>query len=274
MRLLSNLIKSRYVTLGKEDKFVIDSNEKSEEFRLINFANNTQIHVAKTEEIEPAEGFIPGIEATVIGTEEEKLSEEELKNRLEDMIAKAEEEVALIRKIAEEESKSHSRKLYEDSTRRGFEDGYQKGLEEALKKQKEYEQQKVELLKEYEEKVRALEPEFGSIMAAVIEKVTGVIVEGEKNVITHLLHKAILHSDNSKFYHIRVSKEDYEEIAAYKPKLIEILGTTVELDIALDKNLLKNQCIIDMETGIIDCSLDTQLENLKKDIMLLSMDLL
>ncbi len=272
MRLLSNLIKSRYVTQGKEGKFVIDSNERSEEFRLINFANNTQIHVAKTEEAASAEGFIPGIEAAVIGTEEEKISEEELRNRLEDMIAKAEEEAALIRKIAEEESKSHSRKLYEDSTRKGYEDGFQKGMEEAFKKQKEYEQQKVELMEEYEKKVNALEPEFGSIMAALIEKVTGVMVEEQRNVITHLLHRAILHSDNSKFYHIRVSKEDYEEVAAYKPKLIEILGTAVELDIALDKNLLKNQCIIDMETGIIDCSLATQLENLKKDIMLLSVD--
>jgi flagellar assembly protein FliH len=272
MRLLSNLIKSRYITREKEDRFVIDSNERSEEFRLINFANKPKVHISNKEETASSEGFKLGIEAPVIETDEEMESEEELRDRLEDMIAKAEEEAALIRKIAEEESKANSRKLYEDSTKKGYDDGFAKGMEEALKKQKEYEEQEARLKQEYEEKIIDLEPEFAGIMAALIEKVAGVAVEEKKGVITHLLHRAILHGDNSKFYHIKVSKEDYEEVLAYKPKLVGILNESIELDIALDKNLAKNQCIIDMETGIVDCSLDTQLENLKKDIMLLSMD--
>lgn len=268
---MSNLIKSRYIAVSPEEKFVIDSNEKSEEFRLINFADKLKVHVVNTEVPEALEGFKPGIDAPVIETEE-KESEEELRSRLEDMISKAEEEAALIRKIAEEESKANCRRLYDDSTRKGYEDGFKKGMEEALKKQKEYEELKKELAKEYEEKVAALEPEFAGIMAALIERVTGITVEGEKGVITHLIHRAILHGDNSKFYHIKVSKEDYQEVAAYKPNLEEILNETIELDIALDKNLSKNQCMIDTETGMVNCSLDTQLENLKKDIMLLSMD--
>jgi flagellar assembly protein FliH len=212
------------------------------------------------------------LEAYVIEPEEETESEEELRIRLEDMVAKAEEEAALIRKLAEEESNANSRKLYEDSARKGYDDGFKKGMEDALRKQKEYEEQEVRLKKEYDEKVTALEPLFADIMAGLIEKVTGVALEGKKGVMTHLLHRAILHGDNSKFYHIKVSKEDYDEVAAYKPKLMEILNDTIELDIALDKNLSKNQCMIDMETGIVDCSLDTQLESLKKDIILLSMD--
>ncbi|SHO49878.1 FliH/SctL family protein [Anaerocolumna xylanovorans] len=271
MRLLSNLIKSRYIAVSAEDKFVIDSNERSEEFRLINFANKPQVHVINKEIPESLEGFKPGIDAPVIETEETE-SEDELRSRLEDMISKAEEEAALIRKIAEEESKANCRRLYDDSTRKGYDDGFKKGMEEALKRKEEYEKLERELKKEYEEKTAALEPEFAGIMTALIEKVTGIAVEGKKGVITHLIHRAILHGDNSRFYHIKVSKEDYEEVTAYRPSLVEILNETIELDIAMDKNLSKNQCIIDTETGIVDCGLDTQLENLKKDIMLLSMD--
>lgn len=272
MRSLSNLIKSRYVAISAEDKFVIDSNERSEEFRIINFAKMSQVHIVNNETAASSEGFVPGLDAAAVEIQDQTLSEEELKNRLEDMIAKAEEEAALIRKIAEEESKANSRKRYDDAMKNGYNDGFAKGMQEALKKQAEYEELQVRLLDEYKEKVASLEPEFASIMAALIEKITGVLTEEQKGVITHLIHRAILHGDNSKFYHIKVSKEDYDEVLAYKPKLAELLNETIELDIALDKNLTKNQCIIDMETGMIDCSLGTQLENLKKDIRLLSLD--
>lgn len=270
---MSNLIKSRYVALTGENKFVVDSNERSEEFRVINFANRPQVQLINKEETAATtEGFVLGIDAPVIEEEEPKLSEEELRIQLEDMIAKAEEEAALIRKTAEEESQEYSQKLYEEAERNGYEEGLKRGMQEALKKQNEYEELKEKLLVEYEEKAASLEPEFAVIMARLIEKVTRVSVDGKKGVITHLLHRAILHGDNSKFYHIKVSKEDYEEVLAYKPKLLEVVSDSIELDIAVDKNLLQNQCIIDMETGILDCSLDTQLENLKKDIILLSND--
>lgn len=270
---MSNLIKSRYVALSEEDKYIIDSNEKSEEFRIINFTKSTQVHVIPEDETAASkEGFIPGIDALVIEEENESAGEEKLKIRLEDMLAKAEEETALLRKIAEDESKAHSRKLFDDALKNGYQEGYNQGMQEALKKQKEYEELKVELVAEYEAKAAALEPEFASIMAALIEKITGIAVEEEQGVITHLIHRAILHSDNSKYFHIKVSKEDYEEVLAYKPKLMELLNETIEVDISLDKGLRKNQCIIDLETGIIDCSLDIQMANLKKDIKLLSIE--
>ena len=42
------------------------------------------------------------------------------------------------------------------------------------------------------------------------------------------------------------------------------------MEIGLDKTLEKNQCVIEMDNGIIDCSLDVQLEALKQDLKLLS----
>lgn len=270
---MSNLIKSRYVAFTGEDKFLVDSNERSEEFRVINFANRPQVHLINREETAAAtEGFVPGLDAPVIEEEEPKISEEELRIQLEDMIAKAEEEASLIRNTAKEESRAFSKELYEQAEKKGYEEGINRGMQEALIKQKEYEELKDKLLLEYEEKIASLEPEFAEIMAKLIERVTGISVEEKKGVITHMLHKAILHGDSSKFYHIKVSKEDYEEVLAYKPKLLEIVSESIELEIAVDKNLLHNQCIIDMETGIVDCSLGTQLENLRKDIILLSDD--
>ena len=42
------------------------------------------------------------------------------------------------------------------------------------------------------------------------------------------------------------------------------------MDIVEDAAMKKNQCIIESDTGVYDCSLDIELNNLIRDIKLLS----
>ena len=44
----------------------------------------------------------------------------------------------------------------------------------------------------------------------------------------------------------------------------------INLDIVADTTMKKNECIIETDAGVFDCSLDIELNNLIKDIKLLS----
>ena len=78
-------------------------------------------------------------------------------------------------------------------------------------------------------------------------------------------------AEGSKSFQIRVSREDYTYISSKKAGLIEAAGTgEAELEILEDPDLPKNGCIIRTENGIMDCSLETQLEELHKKLRILA----
>lgn len=79
------------------------------------------------------------------------------------------------------------------------------------------------------------------------------------------------HIEASKNYLIHVAKEDYAYISMQK-KLIQadsIVGSA-SLEFVEDASLAKGQCLIETESGIYDCGLDTQLTELSKKLKILS----
>ena len=58
---------------------------------------------------------------------------------------------------------------------------------------------------------------------------------------------------------------------AKRDELQQQVGSDKELDIIEDASLVHNQCIIDLDSKIIDCSLDAQLDNLKEQLRMLAM---
>ena len=54
-----------------------------------------------------------------------------------------------------------------------------------------------------------------------------------------------------------------EEIAALRGKKV---GEDVQIEIVMDPTLTESQCIIDADSGVYDCSLDVELDNLTRDL--------
>ncbi|WMJ88450.1 FliH/SctL family protein [Anaerocolumna sp. MB42-C2] len=277
MRLLSNIIKSRFIYLNGENKKVIDSNERSEQFRLINLTKQMKTESVREETAATKEEenitFIEGINATVIETVSE-VEEDELSNqKREEILSEAREQAERILKSAEEEAKKTSELLYEEARNKGYQDGFEKGMSEIQQKEIELEQLTQKQNLEYLDQINKLEPQFAEIVALLVERVTGIIVEDKKEVIHYLIHKAMLNSDNSKTYTIRSSADDFDFIMSKKDELIALGKEDTTVDIILDKELQKNQCLIETDASVIDCSLDVQLSNLIQDIKLLSSSL-
>ena len=77
-------------------------------------------------------------------------------------------------------------------------------------------------------------------------------------------------ADGSRDYVIKVSPEDYKFLVNNQGKIYCSVSKEVTMDIVEDATMKKNQCIIESDTGVYDCSLDIELNNLIEDIKLLS----
>ena len=87
----------------------------------------------------------------------------------------------------------------------------------------------------------------------------------------HLIDNALHNLEKSKRIVIRVSKEDIAMVSSKRSYFAKELKEDTELDITEDTSLSANQCIIETDNKIVDCSLDAQLDNLRDQIRMLSM---
>lgn len=269
---LSNLLKAGFVRGGQEPR-VIDYNEQiREKLKEICISlQNGDESVANGE-------FVVGLQAEVV--EELMTPEEEL--------AKAQEESEKIRQMAQEEyartksqihqmlenAKVEAESLKASAIQQGKAEGYQDGLTQAQQEidalKDSIMQERKELEEDYEAKMREIEPKLVDTILEVFERVTHILSETKRDVVLYLVEDALWKNDSSKHFLIRVSKDDYSFVAARKDLLQDKVPASSGIEIVRDSTLVRNQCFIETDGGIFDCSLDVQLESLISDIRLLS----
>ena len=165
-------------------------------------------------------------------------------------------------------------KIIEDAKRTGYEQGAYNAREEYESKaealEREYEQKKAQLEKEYNDLKAAIEPELVETITEVFRKITYTVAEDNKEIIIGLINGVMKNSDISNEFVIRVSPDDYRFLVNNQGKIYCAVSKEVNMDIVEDAAMKKNQCIIESDTGVYDCSLDIELNNLIRDIKLLS----
>lgn len=285
MKSLSNIIKSRYVYLNEIDRKMIDTNERSEEFRVIHLqqyaAKSKSSHKSLFSSLEkdsshPPDSldgdFTEGIAAALVedGTSNEMELTEYASKEYSDIIKKAREDAERILSEAREEAEKNKEALYMEAKEAGFRDGMKEAQQEIIKAQQRADEFCEAYKSKIDRQIEELEPEFANVVALLVEKMTGVLVEDRRDIILYLIHNAMNQSYNHKSYLIKVSKEDYEFVLSKKQELTDLISGDISLEIIKDNELTKNQCMIETDTSVIDCSLDMQLHRLTEDIKLLS----
>jgi flagellar assembly protein FliH len=216
--------------------------------------------------IEPRDGFVEGLSAVVV---EEIPSKEELSKQASGILKEAENEAKGMLDQAKKDAEKLKSEAIAAAQKKGYDEGQLQLKREAQKLKTEYEEKNRELQKEYEDMTKALEPQMADIIASLVEKITGIFVEDKEEVILYLVEKAIKSMDKSSEYTIRVSKEDYDTVSSKKDLLIGAIGRDVPVYITEDAALVKNQCLIETDVRVINCSLDVQLGNLISDLKLI-----
>lgn len=283
---MSNVLKSVYFNVDAKQKHIIDSEQRMEELipQMYTAEESKQdsytFQPLTAEELASgqAQSFQDGI--TVIHMddvreeERQKLSDEvneQVMQEKNDILAKAEAEAEELVQHATQQAEQIKTMAHSE----GFDAGKQEGLaaaEEQLQQIEEELRQSVEQeLDQIRQQRQQMEPFFADLTAKLVEKLTGQVCAENKEVILHLIQNAEGTLDRPKQVVLRVSGEDMAVVSGHKAELKEQLPEQTELDILEDASLSANQCIIETEDKMIDCSLDVQLQNLQEKLHTLAL---
>lgn len=276
---MSNLLK-RSSVINKDER-VIDYNDLIKK-------KIQAIMESKHNEMD-ADGFINGLHADVVEelisdddtadalTEDAAMGEQQAAASLENTNAEAERIIEEARLQAEQiiaDANKNADAVFEEAKQNGYYEGNEKAQEEMNIKQAQLEveldNKRKELEQEYNNLKESIEPELVEVITDVFRKVTGVVAEDNQEIILHLINDVMHNADGSRDYVIKVSPDDYKFLVNNQGKIYCAMSKEVNIDIVEDATLERNQCMIETNTGIFNCSLDIELNNLIKNIKLLS----
>lgn len=255
---MSNVIKPVYFNVDRVNKKVIE-NDSAVKDRFDNAVNN---------DLPEGFDFVPGI--NVINIDE--IIEEQKNNVMDnvsELVDKAKKEAEDIIDEAKQAAETIRQEAYNDGFNQGAEAGRESAVREIDQIKQQYKNQETALQAEYEKIVNEIEPQFAEIVGSLVEKVTGVLVENT-DVFHYLIDRTIKELPVSGKYIIHVGTDDFAAVDSYKAQFETLVPNGASVEILEDVSLDKNKCIVETETHMIDSSIDVQLNNLKRDLRLLS----
>lgn len=256
---MSNLIKSVYFNVDKEDKVVVNTNDIIKQMPIFK----------KEDPIESFE-FVPGLNVVNIDEiiEEQR---EAMQENADNMLVEARNESNRII----EEARQEAERILSEAKQSGIEQGYNEGILKAEAEinavKQDYENRCEALQGQFDTMVAEAEPQLVELICGIVEKLTGIVVEDKADAILYIIEKSLKELPPSDTYTLHVSGENLADVMRVKENLVNCIGHDAIFDIDEDSSLSLNQCIIETDTHVIDCSLDVQLDNLKQELRLISM---
>ncbi len=279
----SNLYKAGFIHLGESAR-VIDMNEILEQ-RLKEEAQRRS-RQPERELAAAQDGFTEGLDAEKVDVllepdaeaasmqnasiqEQEQLNREieAARNELASLQAQIEQE----KEQAQLEIEQMKAKTFEEANEQGYQEGYRKGMDSVQELQKQYEAERLQQEQEYQKKLEEMEPMMVDTLCDVYSHIFKVEAKEHKELVLKLLQDTLLKVDSTGSIMIHVAKEDYAYVQEQKAALLEEAGMqSGSVEIVSDATLARAQCMIETEGGVYDCSLDTELAELKRRLMLLA----
>ncbi len=125
---------------------------------------------------------------------------------------------------------------------------------------------------DYRNKLQHMEQQVVEVVVHVFEKVFHIQFDDKTEILLSLVSDAIMGIEGSKDLRIRVAEVNFEFMENHRHELEERVGEDISLEMIADPMLEENQCMIETDSGIFNCSLGVQLENLIKDLKSLSIN--
>lgn len=281
---MSNILKGYWVSVG-DDARMVDSNNlvelkvKEEEERRARL-------VAEQEPLDTEDDFTEGlpfenIDALVDEDAQTAVIKSNANNELEeamnqlqaarDELESIKAEAAQILEEAENEAQNIKSQAFEDGKAQGYNEGYESGMAEVDSIKADLAQEKTALEEEYASMVEELEPNFVDTLTDIYEHIFKVDLDAYRNIVFHLVTEAINGSDANKNIIVHVSKDDYSDILERKEDILSETGILEDnIEFIQDASLAQGGGIIETVNGVYDCSLATELRELKRKLMILA----
>lgn len=163
----------------------------------------------------------------------------------------------------------------EDGRKQGYDEGLAQAKEELEteygRKKEELDQLERKLRGDYDQKLQDLEPKLLDVILTVVEKVFHIQFGDKREILLYLVDNALAGIEGCRSFRIRIGSEQKDFLEMHKDEILDRIGHDMSLEIVSDQSLSDGQCMIETDTGIFDCSLGVQLENLIKDLRSLSL---
>lgn len=275
---MSNLYKQRYVFSDNYSTRVINSNAKMAE-RLEELQREERMKAQIPDPQGIADGFMVGLNAEEVDAvpkePEPVISPEEIRKmaqeEADDLLADARKQADALLADADVQADA----IRKEARDAGFEQGHQEGTakadEELSRLRSQLEDERQQLQADYRQKVQELEPHLVDIVSDVFEKIFHVQFDDKKDILIYLIEKVILNAEGTKEFQVRVSRADYEFVESQKDAISAEVGASIMVDIVADASLQERQCMIETDSGVFECGVDVQLENLLGTLKSLSL---
>ena len=202
-----------------------------------------------------------------------QIDEEALQAQVDEILANAETRAQQIMAEAAQDAEQLKRGAIEQGLQEGREEGYNQGLQEVEDLKAQIALAKEEQDREYKKLTDAIEPDLVDVLTQIYEHVFAVDFKGNKNIILHLVKSTLGHIEGGSNLIVHVSSDDYDMIIDEKEHLQEMVtNPNVHMEIVEDPLLKEDECTIETENGVFDCSIGTELEELSRKLKLLSFE--
>ena len=287
---MSNLFKAGFVSYDQSEARIIDSNElanqKIEAFQEMELKRQRAQMATDEPAYEGAEGddFIPGIDMEQLSqlTEDQSMLEsvpdpqfdmEAMQAEIDLKLQQAQEQADMIINNAHQQAQEIMASAQQQGHQEGYDAGYQEGVAAAQALQADFEQQKEDLEKQYQQIVDELEPEMVDVLTQIYEHVFNIELREDKGIILHLLKSALSRIEPGNDLIVHISSDDYDDVMEQKDELDAcITSPNTTMEIIEDPLLKENECMIESDSGVFDCSLGVELSEITRKLKLLSFD--
>ena len=289
---MSNLFKGAFISFDESDARIIDNNElankKIEEFQEQELKRQRAM-MAEDEGLSP-EGdensdFSPGIDMeqldqltedqSILGApnEDPQFDMEAMQAEIDFKLQQASEQAEAIINDAQNQAEEIKQGAIEQGHQEGYDAGYQEGMAAVESLKADIEAQREGLEKEYQMLVDELEPEMVDVLTQIYEHVLGIELRDDKGIILHLLKSTLSRIEPGNDLIVHVSSDDYDEVMDEKEALNAcVTSPNTTMEIIEDPLLKENECMIESDSGVFDCSLGVELSEISRKLKLLSFD--
>ena len=287
---MSNLFKAGFVSFDQSDARIIDNNDLSN--RKIEAYQERELKRQRTrmmqeegyEEGESVEDFVPGIgleqidqltqDQNMLGSfPDPQFDMEAMQAEIDLKLQQAQEQAEMIINDAQHQAENLRNQAMDQGRQEGYDAGYQEGLAAVEQIKQETLQKQEELDKEYQQIVDELEPEMVDVLTQIYEHVFGVDMREDKGIILHLLKNTLSRIEPGNDLIVHISPDDYDDVMDEKDSIDACISSpSTTMEIIEDPLLKKNECMIESDSGVFDCSLGVELSELTRKLRLLSFD--
>lgn len=260
---MSNLLKQCFVVESADGKRIINSNQRIQEC-LAHNGTTTQEENADTQN----ELGHPEV------SEEQKNQLEMLRKQI---IADAQTMANQITSTAESKArgildaaKESAQDFFEEQRKIGYEEGRKQSVEELHTMEAQLEQQiaqKEEALEQnYKARLDDMESDVVDAVIQVFEKVFQIQFSDKRIMLLALVKNTLMDVDAGNKVRIHVNAADHQMLMEHLEEIQNQVGGDVSIEFVQEAKFADGQCQLETSYGVFDCGVDTQLENLIKDI--------